>query len=340
MNKELQSYQNDKNETAQLMYGLAVDIYDAGRTIGGKTYKGFEFINFQTAVIRATVEICFILLKDHGDVPIWEHRIDHFIDEYVLRNKLGIEQRRVRALIKRLYVPIADNPHELVLMPQIKSQLYTLSDIGSNSLECEYQIIESAITDISKTVPVRSSYRRPFYDEIWEPPIEEPPVKYIPKENLIESYQNTNLYIAIDTITSEIYKRIIKDPQTLKNMSWQQVEDLVFNIFKDFGYEVEQTRRTKDGGIDVFAIHRSKVMGPELYLVQVKHWRGKIDVRPIRELAFLHTHHQASKSCLATTSLFTKGAIELFDQYRWILEPRDFYGILDWVKQAWKLLKN
>lgn len=97
------------------------------------------------------------------------------------------------------------------------------------------------------------------------------------------------------------------------------------------GYEIELKRGTKDGGVDLFAIQASGIFGKQRYLLQAKRWSHAVGVELVRELLFLHSHHRVTKSCLATTSRFTKGAWELLDDYRWQLELKDYEALQEWV---------
>jgi len=47
-------------------------------------------------------------------------------------------------------------------------------------------------------------------------------------------------------------------------------------------------------------------------------------------------HEKATKAILATTSTFTRGARAFFNDHIWELEPRDFDGVVEWVKIAIK----
>jgi restriction system protein len=134
-----------------------------------------------------------------------------------------------------------------------------------------------------------------------------------------------------------VYRALKQHPELLRTLDWRTFEKLLADILERIGYEIELQRGTKDGGIDIFAVKRSDVMGPHRYLLQAKRYTHRVGVEPVRELLFLHNHERATKSCLATTSKFTKGAWQLADQYAWQLELRDFDGIHDWIS---KMLRN
>jgi len=97
---------------------------------------------------------------------------------------------------------------------------------------------------------------------------------------------------------------------------------------------VELQQGTKDGGIDLIAVRKDDFLGEHRYLLQAKRYGNKVGVEPVRQLLFLHSYFRATKSCLACTATFTKGAWELAHQYRWQLELKDVLGLTDWLKTA------
>ena len=130
---------------------------------------------------------------------------------------------------------------------------------------------------------------------------------------------------------------LLKHPELSKNLNWRVFEELLADILKQFGYEVELQQGTKDGGIDIVAVVRSTSLGPHRYLLQAKRSINRIGVEPVRQLLFLHQHHRATKSCLATTAEFTRDAIKLASQYPWQIELKDSEGIHQWITQAAEL---
>jgi len=142
--------------------------------------------------------------------------------------------------------------------------------------------------------------------------------------------------VRLDLIDLALYRALTAHPELMKTLDWRTFEKLLAGILETFGYVVELQRGTKDGGVDIFAL-RSDQFGQHRYMIQAKRWTHRVGVEPIRQLLFLHGHHHATKSCLATTSAFTKGAWDLAAQYRWQLELRDFDGIRDWVASARQL---
>jgi hypothetical protein len=125
-----------------------------------------------------------------------------------------------------------------------------------------------------------------------------------------------------------------RDPSLMQKLEWRSFERILAQILERLGYEIELQRGTKDGGVDIFAIMKQGVFGQERYLVQAKRWSKPVGVEPVREIIFLHSHHRMTKSCLASTSRFTRGAWSLASEYQWQLELRDAVKLREWIERA------
>jgi hypothetical protein len=136
------------------------------------------------------------------------------------------------------------------------------------------------------------------------------------------------------------FRRMIRDvkvkPQELLKLDSRQFEELVAEIWRNLGYETELTARTKDGGRDIIAVR--KFEANVRFLIECKRYNPshKVGVELVRALYGVRMHEKATKAILATTSTFTRGAKVFFSDHVWELEPRDFDGVVDWVKLAAK----
>lgn len=92
---------------------------------------------------------------------------------------------------------------------------------------------------------------------------------------------------------------------TLRAMSWRELEQLVSEAYRRQGYEVEETGRGgADGGVDLVLRRDGR-----LSLVQCKHWRTqRVGVPVVREQFGLLTHHRADAAIIVTTGDFTTEA--------------------------------
>jgi restriction endonuclease Mrr len=134
-----------------------------------------------------------------------------------------------------------------------------------------------------------------------------------------------------------LIERLHQSPDDLRLMDRRRFEELVAELFVGFGYEVELTKRTRDGGKDIIAIKRREV--EVRFLIECKRpdTSNKIDIGTVRELYGVKCDDAASKAILATTGYFTRDAKLFFEKHRWELEPKDFESIKDWIAHYLKL---
>ena len=82
------------------------------------------------------------------------------------------------------------------------------------------------------------------------------------------------------------------------------LEYLVITLFRNMGYDVVETKRTNDGGIDCILnnndlIMRGKVIG------QVKRYKNNIDIPKLREFESVARNSDAMKGIFISTSNFS-----------------------------------
>jgi restriction system protein len=102
-----------------------------------------------------------------------------------------------------------------------------------------------------------------------------------------------------------------------------EFELLVMRLLKEMGLEVEETKKSGDGGIDVLARSEEPITGG-LFVVQCKRYSSNVGEPQVRDLYGVVNHTNASKGILITNSAFTQQArrfaegkpIELIDGER------------------------
>lgn len=128
-----------------------------------------------------------------------------------------------------------------------------------------------------------------------------------------------------------LIEQLRKYPDDLRTINRRLFEELVAELFVSFGYEVELTKRTRDGGKDIIAIKRKEV--ETRFLIECKRPDpGKaIGISFVRELYGVKVDDGATKAILATTTYFSPDAKLFFEKHRWELEPRDFDAVQAWI---------
>jgi hypothetical protein len=153
------------------------------------------------------------------------------------------------------------------------------------------------------------------------------------QSQLNRSGVQTEAGIWLPIASDDVLRAISEDPRLLQQVSWREFERIMADLLARLGFQIELQQGTKDGGIDILAL-RGGPFGDHRYLIQAKRWTNKVGVEPVRQLLFLQGHYRATKGCLATTSTFTRGALELAAEYRWQLDLKDLRGIQAWVAEA------
>lgn len=142
---------------------------------------------------------------------------------------------------------------------------------------------------------------------------------------------------SIITISSKVKEQLINqfasNPNLMYSMQPRQFEELIAELLSNFGWSVELTKATRDGGCDIIAIGNN-TLATSKYLIECKRYSpsNKVGVQPVRSLFGVVQSKRASKGILVTTSSFTKPANIFIQDNQLQLEGRDFTGILEWLK--------
>ncbi|MDP3589782.1 MAG: restriction endonuclease [Methylobacter sp.] len=129
-----------------------------------------------------------------------------------------------------------------------------------------------------------------------------------------------------------LLERLRQFPDDLRVIDRRKFEQLVAELFSGFGYEVELTQRTRDGGKDIIAIKRHEV--DVRFLIECKRPDpgNPIRVGTVRELYGVKIDDGATKAILATTTYFTPDAKLFSEKHQWELELKDFEAIKGWIE--------
>jgi Restriction endonuclease len=144
------------------------------------------------------------------------------------------------------------------------------------------------------------------------------------------------ILLATADVARELLSRAFENPRALLNLSPRRFEELIAEVWRRFGYEVELTSSTRDGGRDIIAVKHAEVS--VRYLIECKRYapQNKVGVVPVRSLFGVKEDEGATKAILATTSQFTAEVLAFVARHRWELEARDYDGIVEWLRFASK----
>ena len=138
----------------------------------------------------------------------------------------------------------------------------------------------------------------------------------------------------ITTIDVQIKSYFKKNPEKMYDLSPRKFEELVADILKDMGFDVELTKATRDGGRDIIA-HISTSICSYLTHIECKKYApdNKVGVGIIREVMGVHQIRQAAKSIIVTTSFFSKDAVKEAKMVGNHLDLKDFNDLKNWLQK-------
>lgn len=167
-----------------------------------------------------------------------------------------------------------------------------------------------------------------FQDEIYS--FKEESNLYLPEEKKII----TDLHSGV----AQLILEISKTPSLLYQITPRQFEELIAHIFSQWGFNVELTKRTRDGGRDIIAI-KSEHGIKSKFIIECKRYAANkpVGVELVRALYGVHVQKGANKSVLATTSRFTSPALKFAKTVHtteWAMDLKDYDDICQWIKSA------
>lgn len=124
--------------------------------------------------------------------------------------------------------------------------------------------------------------------------------------------------ITLSPVNDQVLKYLSENPEEIYKLSDTDFEVLMAEIYSKLGYDVIRTQQTRDGGKDII-IRKPEVIGDFIYYVECKKYAPKrhIGVGIVKNLVGTVVTDRVNGGILATTSFFTKDAIQLIKNNKW-----------------------
>jgi HJR/Mrr/RecB family endonuclease len=134
-------------------------------------------------------------------------------------------------------------------------------------------------------------------------------------------------------IEMELIQHLKNDPHKLYALTPRQFEELVASIFKNQGFDVELTPKTRDGGIDIIAVQKSLYTGDSVHLIECKRYapHNTVGIGIVQRVLGAVAQHEASKGIVITTSHFTNDAKKVAIDTKQQLTLCDYNDLLIWL---------
>lgn len=140
----------------------------------------------------------------------------------------------------------------------------------------------------------------------------------------------------IETPWRELRKEIAAAPDLLDTIDSRLFEHLVAEIFRDHGWQVELTARTRDGGYDIIGVQRALPSSMKVLIEAKRYSPGRaVGVGAVRALYGVKTIHAVSQVILATSSFVSGPAKKQFSRViPWELDFLERDKILSWCSSS------
>lgn len=124
--------------------------------------------------------------------------------------------------------------------------------------------------------------------------------------------------ITLSPINDTVLKYLSENPEAFYQLSDEDFEIVMAEIYSKLGYNVTRTQATRDGGKDLI-IRKAETLGDFIYYVECKKYAPKrhIGVGIVRNLVGTVNTDRVNGGILATTSFFTKDARQFILDNKW-----------------------
>jgi restriction endonuclease Mrr len=135
-------------------------------------------------------------------------------------------------------------------------------------------------------------------------------------------------------LNEELIEHLRKNPGLMRELHPRMFEELIAEVFRNQGFDVELTPATHDGGIDLYAARKDS-FGSLLYVIECKRYRTscKVGIEVVQRLYGVVQSKMATKGIIATTSTFTRSAMEFAKPLAYQLSLHDFKSLSTWLGQ-------
>ncbi len=155
------------------------------------------------------------------------------------------------------------------------------------------------------------------------------------KPKLLEEQPEAGSSIVL--ATSSLTQKLIQlhnEPNTLRTLDRRLFEEIVAEIFDGFGFSIELTAKTRDGGRDIIAVGNKEQIAIK-YLIECKRPDpgNPVGVGIVRQLLGVVEDEKATKGLLVSTTYFSPDAKAIEERNKWRLQLNDYEHIVTWISQ-------
>ena len=173
------------------------------------------------------------------------------------------------------------------------------------------------------------------------------PIRFRALEDFLNIYRfappTKYVRLSIQATEQELIKYLQNHPHSVYEIPPREFEKIVAELLHSFGFDVELTQQTRDGGYDIVAFSKDRLGIRTKYIVECKRYGPDKPIRVglVRALYGVKGKLHADHALLATTSYFTADA-ENFAKEPTVLNLhlKDFETIQEWLAAYQQGLKG
>jgi hypothetical protein len=149
----------------------------------------------------------------------------------------------------------------------------------------------------------------------------------------IEDEKAKSIYIDESKRVQRIITDIYHQKTELLALSSREFEEMISELLRNEGFQVELTKKTRDNGFDILALMKIENHPmPLKFLVECKRYTtAPVGVEVIRSFKEVIATENATRGIVATTSYFTKDAKKKREEAPYLLDYRDKNEVMAWV---------
>lgn len=124
--------------------------------------------------------------------------------------------------------------------------------------------------------------------------------------------------ITLSPVNDQVLKYLSEHPESFYQLTDNDFEVVMAEIYSKLGYDVTRTKATRDGGKDLI-IRIPEMLGDFIYYVECKKYNPKrpIGIGIIRSFVGTINTDRVNGGILATTSFFTRDAYNFISDNKW-----------------------
>lgn len=136
-------------------------------------------------------------------------------------------------------------------------------------------------------------------------------------------------------INEKLVHHLNAHPRDLHRLNWKVFEELIERLLVEMDYQVERTRLSRDGGVDLWAI-KSTELSTVQYAIDTKHYgrHNHVGIQHVRAIFGVASLTNASVGMIITSSAVTSGARDLARQFRHRVSVKEYEDIVSWIDQV------